>query len=69
MTEYEIQSAVEGVMALRPVAVKPEATEETRRALKRRYDEIAFARELEAIERDDMGIPMTYEPRNLFGIR
>ncbi|ANS88179.1 hypothetical protein RJD38_21360 (plasmid) [Vibrio scophthalmi] len=64
MLEHEILEAVEGVMALRPKSKAKEANTELLRALKRRRDELEFAKELEAIEGGDAGIQMIFDGRH-----
>ena len=66
--DHEIIHAVDGVMALRPKIKCRELNDEQLRALKRRRDEMEYAQEIQAIERDETVIPMIHDARH-FGQR
>nr|WP_014343660.1 hypothetical protein [Aliivibrio fischeri]AEY78246.1 hypothetical protein [Aliivibrio fischeri] len=52
MEEHEIRQAVNGVIALRPQQKSRVPNSEKLREIKRRRDEMAFAKEIQAIEED-----------------
>jgi hypothetical protein len=52
MEEYEIRQAINGVIALRPKSKSRELNSEKLREIKRRRDEMEFAKEMQSIEED-----------------
>ena len=69
MDEQHIKEAVAGILALRPKPRVYESNQDHLRAVKRRHDELAFNRELDAIERDEPIVPMSFDTTRLFGMR
>ncbi|MCG3727294.1 hypothetical protein [Vibrio cincinnatiensis] len=53
MSQEQIQKAVEGIMALRPVGTKPRTTEPKRPNQLKRISDMQFQQELAAIMRDE----------------
>ena len=66
--DRDILQAVDGVMALRPKIKCRELNDEQLRALKRRRDAMEYAKEMQAIERDEAVMPMIHDAHH-FGQR